>query len=159
MSGFWDERKKKAIRERFNVLAAQRAHWQKRGRYYYEEQVRYCRFLVPEGASILEVGCGLGDLLAAVKPSRGLGLELSEEMVAAASLRHPSLEFRVGDVENLTIIETFDVIILSDVVGHLLDVEAALKQLRQCCSPKTRIVISYYNFLWEPIVRSAEKLE
>ncbi len=158
MSGFWDAGKKKTIRERFNVLAAQRAHWQKKGRYYYDEQIRYCRFLVPEGASVLEVGCGLGDLLAAVKPSRGLGLELSEDMVAAASLRHPSLEFRVGDVEDLKISETFDVIILSDVIGHLLDVEAAVKQLRQCCSPKTRIVISYYNFLWEPIVRSAEKL-
>jgi 2-polyprenyl-3-methyl-5-hydroxy-6-metoxy-1,4-benzoquinol methylase len=158
MSGFWDGRKKKEVRERFNVLAAQRAYWQKRSRYYYEEQVRYCRFLVPEGVSVLEIGCGLGDLLASVKPSHGLGLELSEAMVEAASLRHPSLEFRVGDVEDLKIVETFDVIILSDVIGHLLDVEAALKQLRQCCSPKTRIVITYYNFLWEPVVRFAEKL-
>jgi 2-polyprenyl-3-methyl-5-hydroxy-6-metoxy-1,4-benzoquinol methylase len=158
MSGYRDERKKEAIRERFNVLAAQRVYWQKRSRYYYEEQVRYNRFLVPEGVSVLEIGCGLGDLLASVKPSKGLGLDLSEAMVKEASLRHPFLEFRVGDVEDLKINETFDVIILSDVIGHLLDVEAALKQLRHCCSPQTRIVISYYSFLWEPIVRLAETL-
>ncbi|MEK6603440.1 MAG: glycosyltransferase, partial [Nitrospirota bacterium] len=52
--------------------------------------------------------------------------------------------------------ETFDVIILADVVGHLLDVETALKHLRRCCTPKTRLIISYYNFLWEPVLRLAE---
>jgi 2-polyprenyl-3-methyl-5-hydroxy-6-metoxy-1,4-benzoquinol methylase len=150
------EDKKRAIRERFDRLAGEREHWQRKSRYYYQDQQRYFRFLVPEGLRVLEVGCGLGDLLDALKPARGLGIDLSEGMVKEASHRHPHLEFRAADLETLDLNETFDVIILADVVGHLLDVEAALKNLRRCCTPKTRLIIAYYNFLWEPVLRLAE---
>lgn len=157
VTGFSDREKKAAIRERFDRLAGDREHWQRKGSYYYEDQRRYIRFLVPEGLRVLEIGCGLGDLLAAVRPLRGLGIDLSEMMVKEASKRHPSLEFRVADCEALDLDETFDVIILSDVIGHLLDVETALRRLRTCCTPKTRIVIAYYNFLWEPLLRLTER--
>ncbi len=149
---------KEALRERFNALAAAREAWQDKARYYYQDQHRYFRFLVPEGVRVLEVGCGLGDLLAAVKPARGLGIDLSEAMVEAASRRHPSLEFRCADAETLELDEEFDVIILADVVGHLLDVDAALQRLRPCCTAKTRVIIAYYNLLWEPILGLAERV-
>lgn len=150
--------KKTILRERFDHLAKSRERWQQRASYYYEDQRKYLCFLIPEGLRVLEVGSGLGDLLAALKPSRGLGVDLSEAMVKEASLRHPSLEFRSADVECLVLDEIFDVIVLADVVGHLLDVEAALGKLRKCCTPKTRLVIVYYNFLWEPFLRLAELL-
>jgi SAM-dependent methyltransferase len=156
--GFRDTKRKAAICERFDRLAADREYWQKKGSYYYEDQQRYMRFLIPEGLRVLEIGCGLGDLLAAVKPSRGVGVDLSDVLVKEASRRHPSLEFRVADCESLDLDETFDVIILADVMGHLLDVEAALRRLRHCCTQKTRIVIAYYNFLWEPLLRLTEWL-
>ncbi|MEP6957122.1 MAG: glycosyltransferase [Nitrospirota bacterium] len=156
--GFSDTKRKSAIRERFDRLAGDREYWLRKGRYYYEDQQRYMRFLIPQGLRVLEIGCGLGNLLAAVNPSRGVGVDLSEMMVKEAARRHPSLEFRVGDCESLDLVETFDVIILADLVGHLLDVEAALRKLRACCTPKTRIVISYYNFLWEPFLRLTEML-
>jgi 2-polyprenyl-3-methyl-5-hydroxy-6-metoxy-1,4-benzoquinol methylase len=151
-----DENRKQAIRERFDTLAGKREYWQRKNGYYYRDQRHFFRFLVPEGLRVLEVGCGLGDLLAALKPARGLGIDLSEGMVKEASRRHPHLEFRAADLETLDLNETFDVIILADVVGHLRDVDTALKNLRRCCTPKTRLIISYYNFLWEPILRLAE---
>lgn len=151
-----DEHRKKAIRERFEALARDRERWQHRNRYYYDDQRRYVRFLVPEGLRVLEIGCGLGDLLAALKPSRGLGIDLSEAMVHEARRRHPHLEFRVADVESLELDEPFDVIVLADVIGHLLDVETAFRRLRRCCTPRTRLIISYYNFLWEPMLKLGE---
>lgn len=150
--------KKQAIRDHFNRLASRRAYWQRKAGAYYEDQARYFRFLVPEGLRVLEVGSGLGNLLAALKPARGVGIDLSEEMVREATRRHPSLEFRVGDAETLDWHETFDVIILADVIGHLLDVEAALKRLHQCCTSETRVIVSYYNYLWEPVLRLGEKI-
>src|SRR4029078_4485369 len=72
--------------------------------------------------------------------------------------RHPTLEFRVGGLEALRDDEVFDVILLVDVIGHLLDVEAVLRGTRRFCTPSTRIVIAYYNFLWEPILLLAERL-
>ena len=59
-------------------------------------------------------------------------------------------------MEEFDVHETFDVILLLDVIGHLLDVESALKKLRQFCGPHTRIIVVYYNFLWEPFLRLAE---
>lgn len=156
--GFNDSERKSVIRERFDRLAETREYWQRKGSYYYQDQQRYMRFLIPDGLRVLEIGCGLGDLLAAVKPSRGLGIDISDMMVKEASRRHPELEFRVGDAELLDLDEKFDVIILADVMGHLLDVEAALRRLRACCTAKTRLVIAYYNFFWEPLLRLTEWL-
>ena len=150
--------KKQAIREQFDRLASERESWQRRASYYYNDQRRYLRFLIPEGLKVLEIGCGLGDQLAALKPRRGLGIDLSEAMVKEASMRHPELEFRVGDGEALALNETFDAILLVDLVGHVLDLEAMLKQLRRCCTPATRIIIAYYNFLWEPFLGLLERV-
>jgi SAM-dependent methyltransferase len=150
--------KKQAIRDHFDAYAGQRSLWERKARAYYEDQARYLRFLVPEGAHVLEVGSGLGTLLAAVKPAHGVGIDLSPEMVKEAVERHPTLEFRVGDAETLELSETFDVIILADLVGHLVDVEAALGRLHQACKPHTRIIVSYYNHLWEPVLRFCEKV-
>ncbi len=150
--------KKQAIRDHFDAYAGQRIYWEQKARAYYEDQTRYVRFLVPEGLHVLEIGSGLGTLLAALKPVRGVGIDLSSEMVKEASRRHPMLEFRVGDAETLELNETFDVIILADLVGHLIDVEAAFGRLRQACKPHTRIIVSYYNYLWEPVLRLCEKV-
>ena len=124
VTGFSDSKKKSAIRERFDHLAWNREYWQRKGSYYYHDQQRYMRFLIPEGLRVLEIGCGLGDLLAAVKPSRGVGVDLSDMMVKEASRRHPSLESHLADCEALDLDETFDV------MGHLLYTEATLRRLR-----------------------------
>lgn len=155
---FQTNEKKMALREHFNRLAGQRAHWMRKAADYYRDQERYVKFLVPEGLKVLEIGSGLGDLLAALRPTRGVGVDFSENMVGEASRRYPSLEFRVGDAETLDLHETFDVIVVADVLGYLLDVEAAFRRLHRCCTAETRVIIAYYNYLWEPILRFAEKI-
>jgi len=153
-----DQLRKQDIRERFDRLSSHRARWQEKAGYYYEDQLRYLRFLVPEGLSVLEIGCGLGDQLAALKPKRGLGIDFSAAMIKEAAQRHPEMEFRVADADELELKETFDVILLLDVVGHLLDVESTLKKLQRYCQPHTRVIVVHYNFLWEPLLRLAERM-
>jgi SAM-dependent methyltransferase len=153
-----DQLRKHEIRDRFDRLSLHRIGWQEKAKYYYEDQLRYLRFLVPEGLSVLEIGCGLGDQLAALKPKRGLGIDLSAAMIKQAVDRHPELEFRAADVDDLDVQETFDVVLLLDVIGHLLDVELTLKKLRRFCTPHTRVIVVYYNFLWEPLLRLSERL-
>ena len=89
-----DQRKKEELTGRFNQLAGEREIWIRRSRYYYEDQTKYYRFLVSEGLSILELGCGTGDLLQALKPRRGVGVDFSGEMIRKAGERFPDLEFR-----------------------------------------------------------------
>jgi SAM-dependent methyltransferase len=150
---------KEKIRKRFDLLAEKRQYWRNRNRYYYDNQEKYFRFLIPEGLSILELGCGTGDLLNALKPKRGVGIEFSSEMVRIARERYPNLEFRLADIENIEgWEETFDILIMSDVVGHLMDVEESLRRLYVFCRPDTRIIISYYNFFWEPVLKMGEAM-
>ena len=92
---------KQAIRHHFDAYAGATYVLGAESRAYYEDQARYFRFLVPKGSRVLEIGSGLGTLLASVKPARGVSIDLSPEMVKEAVRRHPRLEFQVGDAETL----------------------------------------------------------
>jgi hypothetical protein len=70
-------------------------------------------------------------------------------MIESARSRHPDLDFRVADVHDLDLEgESFDFIVLSDVVNDLWDVQAALSTVRRCCVPRTRVIFNFYSKLW-----------
>ena len=138
----------------------QRASFRQRetNRHYHQLLRRHFGFLVPAGSRVLEVGCGIGDLLAAVKPSRGLGLDFSPEMIKLARERHPELEFQVADAVEFSGSEKFDYIILSDLVNDLPDVQAVLERLHTCARAGTRLVINFFNTVWRPVLNASEKI-
>jgi SAM-dependent methyltransferase len=146
------------VKARFENLAEDREKWQKKNSYYYDAHKNYFRFLVQPGLRVLEIGCGLGDLLSAVKPSYGVGIDISQQMVDAAQQRHPQLHFQCGDAQSLEMNEFFDVIILSDVIGHFQDIQQVFSRLKKYCHADTRLCVGYYNSLWEPILKLAEML-
>lgn len=127
--------------------------------YYAAQVARLVTGLVMPGARVLEVGCGLGDLLAALPTSDRVGIDVSPRMVELAHARHPELDVRLCDVERDELPEgPFDAIVLSDVLGHLDDIEKALCRLAPRLAPGGRIVATYYNFVWEPLLKAAEVL-
>src|SRR5690348_1227679 len=111
-------------------------------RYYQKYLRKYFTFLVPPGLRVLEAGCGIGDLLAAVKPARGLGVDFSPAMIDLARKRHPGIEFQTTDVGEFSANEKFDYILLSDLVNDLPDVQAVLERLRTMSTPGTRLVVN-----------------
>jgi SAM-dependent methyltransferase len=151
-------RRAEQIGRYFDALAPERDKWYRRNRYYHDDHVRYFRYLVGSGKRVLELGCGDGSLLAALDPTVGVGIDVSPSMVALARQRHPHLDFRVGDAGDLPELATppFDVIILSDLVGYLDDVQQCLEKLHRLCHADTRVIVSYYNFLWQPVLRVGE---
>jgi len=118
-------------------------------RYYHERLADLYRFRIPEGSRVIELGSGNGDLLAALRPSRGVGIDFSEEMVRIAQERHPELEFLQADVHDLDLSEPFDYVVLSDLVNDLWDVQAVLERVAALCTPDTRIIVNFYNKLWQ----------
>ncbi|HEV2125307.1 MAG TPA: glycosyltransferase [Chloroflexota bacterium] len=144
----------------FDRYARERVSWRERNRYYYDELARLAQKTIPPGARVLELGCGVGDLLAAVQPSLGVGIDISEEMVRVAQERHAGsdLVFVRGDVHDLPLGCTFDYIICSDLIGHLDDIQAALMRLRAVCTAQTKVLITYYNFAWHSILSFAEQV-
>ena len=144
-----------------DALAAARDNYRAQNAYYYREIERLARFFVPAGASVLELGCSTGDLLAALRPRRGLGVDISPRTIDLARAKHagdPALEFRVGDAEELDLAEKFDYVVISDTLGHLDDVWAALRGLRAVMRPDSRLLVTYYNFAWELPLRVAARV-
>lgn len=140
----------------FDALAPTRARWVARNAYYHRELARTFAFIIPPGSRVLEVGCGTGQLLNALQPSRGVGLDFSPGMIREAQARHPHLKFAVDDIENLQCDEKFDYVVVSDLIGFLHDVQRSFENLQRVCTPRTRVVISFYNYLWEPVLRWGE---
>jgi SAM-dependent methyltransferase len=125
---------------------------------FYQRLLRhYYSFWVPQGVRVLELGCALGDLLAAVKPSRGMGVDFSPSMVSLARQRHPELEFQVADAGEYSAAEQFDYILMADLVNDLPDVQAVLERLHTVSHPRTRLVLNFFNNVWRPVLRGGEK--
>ena len=149
-------RRKQLLFEQAEKLAAARDAWMARHPYYYEEEWRYLRFLVPAGRRVLVLGCGNGHMLNALEPSDGVGVDFSPTKIARAKQAYPPLKFICDDVEALKdaaeLAEPFDDIIMPDTIGSLDDCLAALQELHRFCKPETRLIISYYTRLWDPVM-------
>jgi len=130
---------------------------------YFSELNRFYRFAVPEGSSVLELGCGTGRLLCGLNPSRGLGIDPDNESIEAAREINKDFENVHFAVESnpgtyLKDVEPFDYIILSDLIQLLPDVQTTLEELKTVCKPSTRILLNFHNNLWQPLLKLAKLL-
>jgi SAM-dependent methyltransferase len=134
--------------------------WQGKRGYYQKRLAEFYTFLIPPGMRVLEVGCGQGDLLAALRPSYGVGIDLSGVMVERANARHAgkNLTFVQADAHEFNLGETFDYIVCSDLVNDLWDVQQVFEQIALHAHSSTRVVTNSYNRLWEQPRRVAEAL-
>ncbi len=132
-------------------------------RYYYRCLQRVVAARIPPGSRVLEIGCGNGDLLAGLRASRGVGIDVSGKAIAAARATHGgALHFLEGDGVNPRVLAQaggpFDAIVMVNVATHLTDVQAAMEALHAVCHARTRIFIYSYSRLWQPVLRLAELL-
>ena len=140
-------------------VAKKRDHWRGMGVWYHRRLTEIYTFLVSPNQRVLEIGCGMGDLLASLRPAHGVGVDFSAEMIARAKQRHPHLEFHQLDAHDLSSLEgEFDVVILSDTVNDLWDVQRALEQVKKICAPHTRLILNFYSHLWQFPLTLAQSL-
>jgi SAM-dependent methyltransferase len=153
--------RKTAILAHSENFASSREQWRERNRFFHQEDETYLRFLIPEGARVLEIGCGTGDTLATLKPSFGVGVDFSPAIIAQARKLHSGLTFHIGDAENVETIESiegpFDYILILDTIGAIDDCQKFLAQLHPLCSRETRVVVGYFSHLWYPLLNLAER--
>jgi SAM-dependent methyltransferase len=142
----------------FDSFAPVADRWQRRNHAYHSLVARIARFHVLPGSSVLEIGCGAGDFLAALQPRRGVGIDLSEGMLALARKRHPELDLRVGAGEELDLGETFDYVVLNDLAPYVHDLVTLFERVAAHSHARTRVIVNSYNSVWRPALAVAEWL-
>lgn len=140
----------------WNEYCREFSHWESRRRAYRNRLAEICRFFIPPNRTVLELGCGAGDLLASLSPSVGVGVDFSEEFIRLARSRHPQLRFVQQDCHSLDLGETFDYIVLSDLANDLWDIQRTLKRIQAHSHPGTRVILNIYSNLWQPLRATAE---
>ena len=128
------------------------------GGYYHRRLRQIYRNAIAPGQRVLELGCGRGELLAALRPSYGVGIDFSREMIFRARRSSPDLKFIEADAHAPPLEENFDVIVLADLVNDLWDVQAAFERLRPLCTPRTRIVMNFFSRVWELPMNMARRM-
>lgn len=145
----------------FNRTASQRLKWIKRNSYYNKCLQKHFSFLIPPDKRVLELGCGTGDLLNAVMPSFGVGIDFSPAILEIAGSRFKHLHFIEGTAEELSLDTQscpFDYIIISDLLHTAYDAQKILERIKEYTHSRSRIVISNYSYLWEMPFKVGEKI-
>ncbi len=137
---------------------ARKTRQRRTGAFYHALLRRYYQFMVPPGQKVLELGCGSGDLLAALSPASGVGLDFSREMVRSARRKYPDLHFICADAHDIPLKKQFDVVILSDLINDLWDIQTVLESLHPLCHSGTRIIINFFNNMWRLPILMAKRL-
>ena len=121
------------------------------------EIMNYHKFFVDnvsEGNTVLDVGCGNGFLAydVAKKAKRVVGIDINKKNIEFAKKHYKrgNLEFIVGDATKYQFNESFDVIILSNVLEHIENRVEFLKKLRNV-APKFLIRVPLITRSWLPV--------
>jgi len=143
----------------FNAQAKKRKD-RKFSAYYWKEITNYCNYFSHEESSVLEIGCGSGDLLATICGSKKTGIDFSHEYIAWAKEKHQkqNIEFLVMDANNIELNKTYDLIIVSNLIGFVDDIQNVFEQIKKCCHSNTKVIVQYYNSFWEPVIKFAETI-
>jgi SAM-dependent methyltransferase len=146
------------VADAFDELAARVPSPRRPARGYHRQIESVHRSIVRPGASVLEIGSGNGDLLAALEPAHGVGIDVSAGMTEVARERHPGLTFEQAAGEEFALDETFDYVVLSDLVPYVDDLLALFRNVATHSNRDTRIVVHSYSQLWRPALALLELL-
>jgi ubiquinone/menaquinone biosynthesis C-methylase UbiE len=113
----------------------------------------YFNLLIPKDASVLEVGCGAGELLFWINARSKTGIDLSEDQISRARRRVTDADFFVAEGETLNLPgRRFDYIVLSDSINLAADVQRLFERLQSVSHPETRLILNFHSNLWKPLV-------
>ncbi|MEP7266910.1 MAG: glycosyltransferase [Saprospiraceae bacterium] len=144
------------IKNYFNSMADNFVLYRSKRKYYWNSILKYCSYYLNSDQSVLEIGCGAGDLIGNLPGKNKVGIDFADKLVEIARLRYKEVTFMVLEAESLKLDQKFDVIILSNTVGYFQDVQLVLEQLKSVCHHNTKIIITYYNKTWEPLIKLGE---
>ena len=145
----------------FDSIAAEYDGWKKKNWYYYQNLKKLFSEFVPQNSTVLDIGCGTGDILVSLQASKGLGIDPSQVMIQIARSKHgaTNMQFEDRDIFDLSDTSEYRYIIMADVLEHIENLGNFFKKLSQITQQNQKIIISLANPLWEPVLMLSEKLK
>ena len=135
-----------------NSTANIRNFYIKKNQYYHDKILQICQHHVFNGAKVLEVGCGTGNLIGRLERcSLKAGIDINPSFIEAARRDYPDTEFAAGDARHFSTeqyLSAFDLIILSDTLAYLADVEEVLRNIRKFLTPHGKLFLTQTSSLW-----------
>lgn len=151
--------KKSTVEKHFDKIADTYDIGKNKYSFYYSNLKKLLKKLIPENKTVLEIGCGTGDLLASLKPKNGIGTDISREMVSAAMYKYKNNTSLIFLNQNYPEIKLRpDYIFMSDVIEHLEDPQKMFNKISKIMNENTVFINTMANPLWEPILLLWEKL-
>jgi len=145
--------------EHWDRIARKRDRWQGMGKWYHRRLEKIYKSLITPHLRVIEIGCGKGNLLAALQPSYGVGVDFSLEMIERGRKQHPDINFVHAEAHDLSEINgTFDVVILSNLINDIWDIHRVFNQIAPLCHQRTRLIVDFYSHLWQFPLSIAQSL-
>jgi ubiquinone/menaquinone biosynthesis C-methylase UbiE len=162
--------KTKEIFEHFQNISERYDNYKNKNNYYYTLLKKLYRDLIPdsEKQTIVELGCGSGDIIGFLNPKVGIGIDISPKMIEIASKKYVlrgNLIFCTGNIDDLDFMKdkfknfVFDYCIMPDTIEHLADIEKTFFVLSKVVDDGTRVIITWVNPLWAPLLHILEAMK
>lgn len=123
----------------------------KAGLSYRKILAHYYNLILPVKCSVIEIGCGGGELLGLLNAEKKSGVDISDKQIERAKKKIPEATFYCQSGEEIDIAVRFDYIILSETINQAADVQYLLQQLKTISHESTRLLINYHSWMWKPI--------
>jgi SAM-dependent methyltransferase len=148
------------LRNYFNSIAPDWEAWRAKNRFYHEHVQELVVGAITPGRRVLDIGSGAGDVLAASRPSEGLGLNVSERLTELARAKYPRLSFKTFDADAVALPDGFrpDYVVSVNLLDHAYDIYELFASLRDAVTERTLILITTSNPLWSPILKVGSRV-
>lgn len=149
-----------SLRDYFNSIASEWDAWRSRNRFYHEHVKELIAGAVVPDRSVLDIGAGTGDVLAATRPNRGVGVNVAERLTQLAREKYPELSFETFDADAIALPDGFrpDYVVSVNLLDQTSDVFELLASVREYVTERTLILITTSNPLWAPLLRLASRM-
>lgn len=129
--------------------------WMSRNKFYHYCIQSLYKSIVPPGSKVLDVGCATGELLSQLKPSYGMGLDLSKNMISIAKRKFPHLIFEHADIDTISVgsFTKFNYILMSNYIDYLSDISTTLSKIKDFLDEDGLVIITTENPFWRPFMK------